>query len=204
MKKILIATLFVASSLFASQATVELTGEFSEKLGNPFKRVLEKKEKTVSIYSENKEVVLKVDSNLSSSMFNQVQGKHVDEIIVNNKTIENVLEDFYSEEYMVQRGDANSDYVVNIVSGSVYITYNETEDTNTVNHINNIVVNLVVMVNGVEKKVTLDKNLFNDGVNYSWAIVINDLNIDFKNYIEKTQMIIENIIYDSLKNKGRR
>ena len=60
MKKIFLAFFLLSSIVFAAN-TIELTGEYAKDLGNPFRVLLEKKDKNISIFSQNNDVVAPAD-----------------------------------------------------------------------------------------------------------------------------------------------
>ena len=107
MKKIFLAFFLLSSIVFAAN-TIELTGEYAKDLGNPFRVLLEKKDKNISIFSQNNDVVLKVESDLDkdSTFLNRLD--HPSSYILKNETIENVVKQFYGEEYNVVLGNEQS------------------------------------------------------------------------------------------------
>jgi len=200
MKNIILASLVLATAVFARTETIELTGEYSEQLGNPFKKVLNiNKSKNINIYSENKDVVLKVESNLSSDMFSSIQNPHSEKIVIKNKDIENITEDFYIEEFNVYRSKSNA-VVVDILSGVVSLTYFNEIDKNQVHHLNRIEVALVVLVNGIKKEIKMDHTLNKRGEDYDW-VISSDMTLDLSSLSDKVQEIIETELYILLQKK---
>lgn len=101
-KLLLTLSLFVSLS-FGNIETISLTGDFAKNdLSNPFRALLEKKDKSISIFSQNRDVVLKVENDLKNSdIFNRPLKEYPSEIILKNSSVENVLKVYYSEEYKV-------------------------------------------------------------------------------------------------------
>lgn len=112
-KKILTISL-LSSFLFAEN--VSLTGETIASLGNPYKVIFGEKNKTMKVYSDKKEIKLKVNSNY--------KGLDNKEFILENETIVNVMKQFYGEEYKVVL-DKNSNVSLNVLSGEVSIDYTD-------------------------------------------------------------------------------
>lgn len=196
MRRIIFLTFFSVAALFGKTETIELTGKYSEQLGNPFKRVLNiNKSKTINIYSENKDVVLKVNSNLESGNF-IVNYQHPYKIVLKNKSVEKVVEDFYSEDFIIKHSKSNA-INVNVVSGSVYLTYGD-ERTNGINHLIGIEVNLLISVNGKEMKITMNHNV-EKPVAYRGQITSDDFNLNIFSLLDSAEEIIENIIYKGIK-----
>lgn len=197
MKKITMIFLVSVVALFANTETMELTGEYSEQLGNPFKKILnENKTKVINIYSEDKDVVLKVEDNLSlggrSILDSSVN--HPDEIVLKNKSVENVVEDFYSEDYIVKHSNVDA-VVVNVESGTVSLTYND-DDNTQIHHLISMEVKLLVSVNGVEKEIVMDHKLGKE-VGYKGFITTDDFDFSVLS-LAYSSKIIENEIYKIL------
>lgn len=194
MKKIILITLFSVAALFAQTETINLTGKYSEQLGNPFKRVLNtNKTETKNIFSETKDVVLKVDSNLENKNFT-IKNQHPNSIILKNKSVENVVEDFYSEDFIVNRAADNA-VAVNILKGSVYLTYTNEEENGA---LIGVEVKLTVSVNGKEKEIVMDQNV-EKPVAYRGHVTADDFDFNKVSLTETVNEIIENIIYKGLK-----
>jgi len=197
MKKIIFLTLFSIAALFGKTETINLTGEYSEQLGNPFKRVLNiNKAKTINIYSEDKDVVLKVESNLESGNILPVN-QHPDQLILKNKSVENVVEDFYSEDFIVNKNSKDA-VVVNVISGTVFLTYSNEDNNSGVQHLMGVEVKLVVSIDGQEKEIVMDQNLFNKDGNYRGTIS-KDMNFGASGYKKEFKKITENSIFFLLK-----
>lgn len=199
MKKIISAFFVFSSIVFAS--TIELTGKYSEELSNPFRALLEQKNQTISIYSNDNNVELEVESNLDNNSIYNIHLQHPKKYILKNKTVENVVEDYYSEEYKVlhEKGDIE----LNVLSGKVFITYTE-EENNQINLISKVEVELDIEIINKGKKtiktVKLDNSLGKKGKNYSWAITFSDFkNITIKTLNSIVTSIVEVSIFNSLK-----
>ena len=198
MKKIILLILTIIS--FAAANKIQLTGEYSNQLGNPFRKLLnEGNTQTISIYSENKDVVLPVTSNLdNSSAFNRLQ--HPTKFVLNNKSVENVVEDYYIEEFKVEHKKGG--ITVNVISGNIDLTYVNVDDNQHITHLSKVEVTLVVEItkNGqtTKKSITMDNTLGRTGDNYDFTI---RTTLDFSiKYIDKIiKEIIENSIYNNLK-----
>jgi hypothetical protein len=201
MKKAILASLLLATAVFAKTETMELTGVYSEQMGNPFKKVLNiNKTKSINIYSEDKDVVLKVESNLDRGFTSS--NEHPSEFVFKNKTVENVLEDFYSEDFIVAHALEDAK-IVNVISGDVSLTYSNAEERSGVHHLSGIEITLLVSVNGVEKKITMDQTLGKKGQNYDWVISAN-LKFNVSSLKEKVQKIIETQLYVAIQEKDKK
>ena len=196
MKRIILASLLLASAVFAKTETMELTGVYSEQMGNPFKKVLNiNKTKNINIYSENKDVVLKVESNLTRDITHMIP--HPEKIIVKNKSAENILEDFYIEDFNVVHSSNNA-VTLNIISGDVSLNYSFADERVGAHHLMGIEVNLLVSINGIEKKITMDETLGKKGQDYD-LIISKSITIDTANLKEKVHEIIETSLYILIK-----
>lgn len=203
MKKISLAFFLSSSILFATN-TIELTGEYAKNLGNPFRVLLEKKDKNISIFSQNKDVILKVESNLDNNSIYSNRLEHPSTYTLKNETIENVVKQFYGEEFNVILGNEKSDVLVNVVSGKVMLTYMDTEQNQIAHLLTKIEVELVVEVikNGIKssKTILMDNKLGINGTNYSLSLTSEDLkNIEIKSLSIYINNIIEFEIYKTIK-----
>ena len=203
MKKISLAFLLSATLLFASN-TIELTAEYAKDLGNPFRVLLEKKDKDISIYSEKKDVILPVESNLDNNSMYSMNLQHPKTFVLKNKSVENVVKQFYAEEFNVIKGDSKSNVIVNVLSGKVMLDYMDVEQNQRMTHLTKVEVELVVEVikNGVrtEKKVLMDDKLGVNGNNYDLTLTIDDiLNIKISSMKKNIHNIIEYELYIATK-----
>ena len=124
--KLLVSCLATCLSTGVFANDIKLTGEFSELYGNPFMKIIkENKTNTVNICSKNEAIKLPVESNLDNTNF-MSQIKHKNSYIIDNKTIENVLEDYFSEDNNVKK--SCGEYEVNINSGKIILTYTDFEN----------------------------------------------------------------------------
>jgi hypothetical protein len=198
MKKISLAFLLSATLLFASN-TIELTAEYAKDLGNPFRVLLEKKDKDISIYSENKDVILPVESNLDNNSIYSMNLQHPKTFVLKNESVENVVKQFYAEEFNVVQGDSKSNVIVNVLSGKVMLDYMDVEQNQRMTHLTKVEVELFVEVikNGVKstKTVLMDDKLGIEKTEYKWTLRTNIFNLEIKNISDYIKEIIENEIY---------
>jgi hypothetical protein len=203
MKKISLAFLLSSTLLFASN-TIELTAEYAKDLGNPFRVLLEKKDKDISIYSEKKDVILPVESNLDNNSIYSMNLQHPNTFVLKNESVENVVKQFYAEEFNVIKGDSKSKVIVNVLSGKVMLDYMNVEQNQQMTHLTKVEVELVVEIikNGVKtvKTILMDNKLGIEGKNYSLSLTSDDFkNIEIKNLIVYVNNIIEVEIYKIIK-----
>lgn len=198
MKKISLSFLLSATLLFASN-TIELTAEYAKDLGNPFRVLLEKKDKDISIYSENKDVILPVESNLDNNSMYNMNLQHPKTFVLKNKSVENVVKQFYAEEFNVIKGDSKSNVIINVLSGKVMLDYMNVEQNQLTTHLTKVEVELVIEVikNGVKsiKTVLMDDKLGIEKTEYKWTLRTNIFNLEIKNISDYIKEIIENEIY---------
>jgi hypothetical protein len=198
MKKISLAFLLSATLLFASN-TIELTAEYAKDLGNPFRVLLEKKDKDISIYSEKKDVILPVESNLDNNSIYSMNLQHPKTFVLKNESVENVVKQFYAEEFNVVQGDSKSNVIVNVLSGKVMLDYMDVEQNQRMTHLTKVEVELFVEVikNGVKstKTVLMDDKLGIEKTEYKWTLRTNIFNLEIKNISDYIKEIIENEIY---------
>lgn len=206
MKKTILLYLCLIISVYASTETIKLSGEYSKELGNPFKKLLNKeKAETINIYSKDVDIILNVRSNLNTNNFYN-KALHPDKIIIKNKTVENILIDYFSEEFQPKR-DNTMDFVeLNILSGTVNFSYSFTgNNSNRVNHIRESTVSLnVEIITHKNGKVTIqnetikmDSKLGIEGDDYDWTITTSG-NFNVKNINRIVQNIVEYQIYVTL------
>ena len=202
MKNKFLVTCLVSSlttSIFAND--IKLTGEFSELYGNPFMKIIkENKTNTVNICSKSETIKLSVESNLDNTNF-MSQIKHKNGYIIDNKTVENVLEDYFSEDNNIKK--SCSEYEVNIKSGKIILTYTNFEN-NQLEILQKVEVLLQVeLINsktGFKKveNITMDNTLGRKGDNYNWSITT-DINLKIEQLEKTIQKIIETEIYTVIK-----
>jgi hypothetical protein len=189
-KKILTISLF-SSFLFAEN--ISLTGETVSSLGNPYRTVFGEKNKSIKIFSEHKEIILKVDSNFN--------GPKEKEMILENKTVLNILNQFYGEEYKILI-DKNSNISLNVLSGNVSLDYVNFD--NNLQSLKEVVVtlNIELIINGtkINKTVSLDQTLGESNKNYRGYITTEDkLDLSIMSVKEIVTKIIEKEIINILK-----
>jgi hypothetical protein len=187
MKKISLAFLLSATLLFASN-TIELTAEYAKDLGNPFRVLL-----------ENKDVILPVESNLDNNSIYSMNLQHPKTFVLKNESVENVVKQFYAEEFNVVQGDSKSNVIVNVLSGKVMLDYMDVEQNQRMTHLTKVEVELFVEVikNGVKstKTVLMDDKLGIEKTEYKWTLRTNIFNLEIKNISDYIKEIIENEIY---------
>ena len=189
-KKILLISL-LSSFLFAEN--VSLTGETIASLGNPYRVIFGEKNKTMKVYSDKKEIKLKVDSN-----YKGIDNK---EFILENETIVNVLKQFYGEEYKVIL-DKDSNISLNVLSGEVSIDYTDLE--NNIQTLREVVVSLNIEIisnkGKLNKKVSLDHTLGDKQNGYSGMMTNEDISkLRIKTINQLIVEIIEREIFNKLK-----
>lgn len=199
--KFLVTCLVISltTSIFAND--IKLTGEFSELYGNPFMKIIkENKTNTVNICSQSETIKLPVESNLDNTNF-MSQIKHKNSYIIDNKTVENVLEDYFSEDNNIKK--SCGEYEVNIKSGKIILTYTDFEN-NQLEILQKVEVSLQVeLINnktGFKKveNITMDNTLGRKGDNYNWSITT-DINLKIEQLEKIIQKIIETEIYTVIK-----
>ena len=189
-KKILLISL-LSSFLFAEN--VSLTGKTIASLGNPYRVIFGEKNKTMKVYSDKKEIKLKVDSN-----YKGIDNK---EFILENETIVNVLKQFYGEEYKVIL-DKDSNISLNVLSGEVSIDYTDLE--NNIQTLREVVVSLNIEIisnkGKLNKKVSLDHTLGDKQNGYSGMMTNEDISkLRIKTINQLIVEIIEREIFNELK-----
>lgn len=200
MKRIILTSLLLAATVFARTETMELTGEHAQYLGNPFKNALGiEKKGSINIFSDEKDIVLKVESNLTDGNF-LTKNLHPEAIVFKNKSIENVVKNFYAEDYIVNYSKENA-VIVNVVSGVVELNYSNDTNQNNMRHLMGIEVKLVLSIsrNGqvLKKEVVMDHKL-NKAVGYKGFLTSDDFDFDSLTPLYSA-VIIENQIFNSLK-----
>ena len=198
MKKIL-CLLFLSFSLILAE-TISLSGDYAKNdLSNPFKVLLEKKEKTISVNAENKDVILKVENDLKNSdIFNRPLKEYPSEIILKNSSVENVLKVYYSEEYKVEVKE-KADVIVNVLGGKIELEHFFDDDKNIRPILKKIIVNLNVEIikNGIKttQNITLDDKLGKEDTSYKWTMREDTFKRNPLSLFKNVPEIIENQIY---------
>ncbi len=198
MKKIVLMVMLMISSMFGNELV--LSGEYAKDLGNPFRVLLEKKDKNISIHSIDKDVVLKVESNLDNDSIFRTHLQHPKTFVLKNKSVENVVKQYYGEEYNVVLGDLSSAVVVNVLSGRVILDYMDVENQHNILKKVEVELTAEIVENGVKRieTVLMDDKLGKKGKDYSWTITTEDITKISLNTIDE---IIKNIIEISLYTK---
>lgn len=179
-------------SLFAN-TEISLYGESISSFGNPYMVLFGEKNKSISVYSENKDIKLKVTSNY--------KGYKEDFIILKNETILNILKQSFGEEYKVNI-NKNSDISVNVISGKIDIDYMDLD--NNLQSLREIVVelNVELIKNGIKmtKTISLDQTLGDSSKNYSGFITTDDkIDLTLTSINKVIQVIIEREIFNLIK-----
>lgn len=198
MKKIVLMVMLMISSMFGNELV--LSGEYAKDLGNPFRVLLEKKDKNISIYSIDKDVVLKVESNLDNDSVFRTHLQHPKTFVLKNKSVENIVKQYYGEEYNVILGNSSANVIVNVLSGKVILDYMDVENQHHLLKKVEVELTVEIIENGVKRTETvlMDDKLNKTGKDYTGAITTEDIsNISIKT-VEKT---IKNIIEFSLYTK---
>lgn len=187
-KKILAISLF-ATCLFAEN--INLSGESINNLINPYKSIFGEKKKNINVYSEKKEISLKVNSNYN--------GPKEKEFILNNETISLVMKQIFSEEYNVFE-NKNSDITFNILSGEISLDYTDLE--NNIQSLREIIVSLNVEIiikgNKINKKISLDNTLGDKNLSDYKGFITNEdlMNLKIISVKENIVKIIEREIFN--------
>lgn len=198
-KLLLILSLFVSLS-FGNIETISLTGDFAKNdLSNPFRALLEKKDKSISIFSENKDVSLKVETDLrGSSKFSGFSKDYPTTLILNNSSVQNVLKVYYSEEYKVEVKE-KADVIVNVLGGKIELEHFFDDDKNIRPILKKIIVNLNVEIikNGIKttQNITLDDKLGKEDTSYKWTMREDTFKRNPLSLSKNVPQIIENQIY---------
>lgn len=198
-KLLLTLSLFVSLS-FGNIETISLTGDFAKNdLGNPFRALLEKKDKSISIFSENKDVSLKVETDLrGSSKFSGFSKDYPTTLILNNSSVQNVLKVYYSEEYKVEVKE-KADVIVNVLGGKIELEHFFDDDKNIRPILKKIIVNLNVEIikNGIKttQNITLDDKLGKEDTSYKWTMREDTFKRNPLSLSKNVPQIIENQIY---------
>ncbi len=198
-KLLLTLSLFVSLS-FGNIETISLTGDFAKNdLSNPFRALLEKKDKSISIFSQNRDVVLKVENDLKNSdIFNRPLKEYPSEIILKNSSVENVLKVYYSEEYKVEVKE-KADVIVNVLGGKIELEHFFDDDKNIRPILKKIIVNLNVEIikNGIKttQNITLDDKLGKEDTSYKWTMREDTFKRNPLSLFKNVPEIIENQIY---------
>ena len=198
MKKIVLMVMLMISSMFGNELV--LSGEYAKDLGNPFRVLLEKKDKNISIYSIDKDVVLKVESNLDNDSVFRTHLQHPKTFVLKNKSVENIVKQYYGEEYNVILGNSSANVIVNVLSGKVILDYMDVENQHNILKKVEVELTAEIVENGVKRTETvlMDDKLGKKGKDYSWTITTEDITKISLNTIDE---IIKNIIEISLYTK---
>ena len=119
------------------------------------------------------------------------------EYVIGKTKAENILEDFYIEDFNVVHSSNNA-VTLNIISGDVSLNYSFADERVGAHHLMGIEVNLLVSINGIEKKITMDETLGKKGQDYD-LIISKSITIDTANLKEKVQEIVETSLYILIK-----
>jgi len=201
MKKIIFLMFVFAGVLFAKTEVVELTGEYAKELANPFKEVFnENKENDITVVSLDKDVELKVESNLTQDIY--TRNAHPEKIVLKNKSVEKVSKLFYSEDYNVVK-DSKGVVEVNVLGGTVDLEYME-RDFNMHAHLTTVNIELKVEIKrdgkSAIKTIKMDEKLGRDGANYNLSLTVNDVKkLKNESLEDKIKKIIETEIFVVLK-----
>ncbi len=199
-KKLLLTLSLFVNLSFGNSETISLTGDFAKNdLGNPFRALLEKKDKSISIFSENKDVSLKVETDLrGSSKFSGFSKDYPTTLILNNSSVQNVLKVYYSEEYKVEVKE-KADVIVNVLGGKIELEHFFDDDQNIRPILKKIVVNLNVEIikNGITttQNITLDDKLGKEDTSYKWTMREDTFKRNPLSLSKNVPQIIENQIY---------
>ena len=199
-KKLLLTLSLFVNLSFGNSETISLTGDFAKNdLGNPFRALLEKKDKSISIFSLNIDVVLKVENDLKNSdIFNRPLKEYPSEIILKNSSVENVLKVYYSEEYKVEVKE-KADVIVNVLGGKIELEHFFDDDKNIRPILKKIIVNLNVEIikNGIKttQNITLDDKLGKEDTSYKWTMREDTFKRNPLSLSKNVPQIIENQIY---------
>ncbi|MCT7544431.1 MULTISPECIES: hypothetical protein [Aliarcobacter] len=199
-KKLLLTLSLFVNLSFGNSETISLTGDFAKNdLGNPFRALLEKKDKSISIFSENKDVSLKVETDLrGSSKFSGFSKDYPTTLILNNSSVQNVLKVYYSEEYKVEVKE-KADVIVNVLGGKIELEHFFDDDKNIRPILKKIIVNLNVEIikNGIKttQNITLDDKLGKEDTSYKWTMREDTFKRNPLSLSKNVPQIIENQIY---------
>lgn len=199
-KKLLLTLSLFVNLSFGNSETISLTGDFAKNdLSNPFRALLEKKDKSISIFSQNRDVVLKVENDLKNSdIFNRPLKEYPSEIILKNSSVENVLKVYYSEEYKVEVKE-KADVIVNVLGGKIELEHFFDDDKNIRPILKKIIVNLNVEIikNGIKttQNITLDDKLGKEDTSYKWTMREDTFKRNPLSLSKNVPQIIENQIY---------
>lgn|GEM_PF-6323547 len=189
-KKILTIGL-LSSFLFGEN--ISLTGETLSQLGNPYKIIFGEKNKIIKVYSDKKEIKLKVNSNFNGQK---------EEFVLENESVISVMKQFYGEEYKVIV-DNKSDISLNILSGEVSLDYTDLD--NNIQTLREIVVslNIEMNINGnkINKKITLDNTLGDKNNSDYQGFITNEdiMNLKIMSVKENVIRIIERELFNIMK-----
>lgn len=197
MKKIL-CLLFLSFSLIFAE-TISLSGDYAKNdLSNPFKVLLEKKEKTISVNAENKDVVLKVENDLDESKYAGFLKNYPKEVIFKNDSIVNVLKAYYQQDYFVDVKE-KADITVNVLKGNILLEHFFHDDDLFNPSLRKIIVTIDVefIKNGMRRiqTFTMDHKLNKEDTAYKKTLRTEDFKIRKLSIATDVPRIIENIIF---------
>lgn len=195
MKKIVLMVMLMISSMFGNELV--LSGEYAKDLGNPFRVLLEKKDKNISIHSSDKDVILTVESNLDNDSVFRTHLQHPKTFILKNKSVENIVKQYYGEEYNVILGNSSANVIVNVLSGKVILDYMDVENQHHLLKKVEVELTVEIIENGVKRTETvlMDDRLKIEGDNYNWTIKKSSFDLSFEKLNETIIKIAENLIY---------
>ncbi len=197
MKKIL-CLLFLSFSLILAE-TISLSGDYAKNdLSNPFKVLLEKKEKTISVNAENKDVVLKVENDLDESKYAGFLKNYPKEVIFKNDSTVNVLKAYYQQDYFVDVKE-KADITVNVLKGNILLEHFFHDDDLFNPSLRKIIVTIDVefIKNGMRRiqTFTMDHKLNKEDTAYKKTLRTEDFKIRKLSIATDVPRIIENIIF---------
>lgn len=197
MKKLILLMALLAGAF--AQENISLTGEFSSKNSNPFKRVLNTpKEGTINYKSITSDMVLEVKTNLTvQPMYQHTRVEK--QYVISASDLNKILTNYLSEDYKID--NSGSLYSVSFPTAVVNLTYFDNNENSTINHISKIEVTLNYVVNNVPGTITMDQTIGITGDNYDWSISTKK-DYFVRSLEENIQRIIETQLFQILnKNK---
>ncbi len=198
-KKLLLTLSLLVSLSFGNIETISLSGDYAKNdLSNPFKVLLEKKEKTISVNAENKDVVLKVENDLDESKYAGFLKNYPKEVIFKNDSIVNVLKAYYQQDYFVDVKE-KADITVNVLKGNILLEHFFHDDDLFNPSLRKIIVTIDVefIKNGMRRiqTFTMDHKLNKEDTAYKKTLRTEDFKIRKLSIATDVPRIIENIIF---------
>ncbi len=198
-KKLLLTLSLLVSLSFGNIETISLSGDYAKNdLSNPFKVLLEKKEKTISVNAENKDVVLKVENDLDESKYAGFLKNYPKEVIFKNDSIVNVLKAYYQQDYFVNVKE-KADITVNVLKGNILLEHFFHDDDLFNPSLRKIIVTIDVefIKNGMRRiqTFTMDHKLNKEDTAYKKTLRTEDFKIRKLSIATDVPRIIENIIF---------